>query len=757
MEKLFCRFTIIKYIVRSLLVLFLLLSIGIRSEAQDIIPIIEIEPGTTVEVGEEVYFSATRTTSSGTINLEKARYEWDFGDGYSYKFGTGVPGTSEYYYLMCQGVAATHYFMAPGDYKVTLSVKAWEAYDDDGSPLSVKATSSDSVPIGKGVKQFKIETGLSLIPGMPGTIMVTGNTSRYMRGTIAAYDSVTGMLSVEVTSYGGSETFSSWSMSWDTMPFHQAISTTVHVTGVEPVAGFEIQRAPLNNRLAQYLYVQIPEAYQKNSTKLSVSLIGDKSGEDSLLSKTNLSSEEIVFLDHKPLGIDNYVIQAKLLDSEGRQIPGGIWRDKFSKRYSGIPKVGIDENNSFRVSGELFFPMAPFILDESKMPTYIEKAGINALDMVGYYSTHTPTTWQKYLDAANLQQLKVMGPGRGEYFIDFAPSAANRWKYNHNPDRMAKYVQATKDHPAMFAWNWQDEPNLGGWAEKTYPPTLAAWAYVAHREDPHHPSFNSFVGSDWSKYYGTKPNFFDYLKSGMFMGGKKWSQDILSWDTYPITQRLSPILNFSDMGPYAAYLDAVDRAQANNRYLLPFMSVLQPCKGLTSSIVSEEQVYLETWLNVIHGAKGIIWFNYFDMANTGRWAAMKKFADQIKVLAPAVLQADPSRTIMDTANSGLNRVDTMIREHNGDIFIFAARVTEPEPIEGAKYRGVEPEEITVNFSVSGLSGSTSAMVVDEGRYVSISEGQFADTFNKNTVHIYKISNDKTQTDKNPPKNVRFLN
>jgi hypothetical protein len=142
-------------------------------------------------------------------------------------------------------------------------------------------------------------------------------------------------------------------------------------------------------------------------------------------------------------------------------------------------------------------------------------------------------------------------------------------------------------------------------------------------------------------------------------------------------------------------------------------------------------------MNVIHGAKGIIWFPYFDPPSI-RWAAMKKFADQMKVLAPIVLGPEPIRTVTDDANAALNRVDTMIREKDGTVYIFAARVTEPDPIEKAKYRGIEPESITVNFKVNGLKGNAVAEVVDEGRKVSVMNGRFTDMFLKNAVHIYKI-------------------
>lgn len=645
-------------VIRTLLIGVLILATASIALAQDLIPAIEIQPGTSVEVGEEVYLSATRTTYPDATILGKARYEWDFGDGYYHRFDPSVVAITR------SGIAVTHYYMRPGNFTVTLKVTVWAEWDASGAPV--------------------------------GSPLATNTTTR-----------------------------------------------VISVTGEAPMAGFEIQRAPFHNRLAQYLYVQIPAAYQRNETSLRVTLKGAKGSSSTLLSKSNLAAEERVFLDHKPLTQDDYVVIAELLNAGGARISGGLWRDKFSKRYSGIPKVGIDENNSFRVNGELFFPIGPYMTSVLDFSKYKSQASINMLQTEGYYETHTPASWGDYLSNANASGLVAIGPGRGDYAVTYAPAPANRWQFNHNPDRMAEYVRLGKDSPSLFAWIWQDEPNMGGRPEKVYPPTLAAWAYVCHRDDPQHPAYNLFYGYSWSKYYGTTTqSIYDYLASEPLFGGKKWMQDIFSFDIYPIKARLHPTLNFVDIGPYAAYLDALERIRANNKYLVPVIPTLQPCKERatdTVPAVTETQVYLEAWMNVIHGAKGITWFPFFDMQNTGRWTSMKRFADQMKVLAPVVLEPAPVRTVTDSANAPLNRVDTMIREKDGAVYVFAARVTEPDPIDGAKYTGVEPESITVSFTISGLTGSTAATVVDEVHTHAVTDGKFTDTFAKNAVHIYKIA------------------
>ena len=622
--------------------------------AQGLTPAITVQPDTIIEVGEEIFFSATGTAyPTNPAQLRQARYEWDFGDGYSFKYGSPNPNSSY------SGLAVVHYFMMPGTFNVKLIVSIYTEFDGEGVPTSP--------PVDK-----------------------------------------------------------------------DSIITVIHVTGTAPIAGFEIQHAPFHNRLAQYLYVIIPASYRGNQTTLRVSLSGSGNSNTILLTKNNLASEEKILLDQKSLVQSDYVVIAELLDAGNQLIPGGIWHDKFSKRYPGLPKVGIDENNSIYVNGQLFFPIMPYMTNNDRVQEFIDSAGINGLHTEGWYTSHNVGTWTDYLNKAADKGLLCVGPTRGDY--NQGELAPRRQQFNHDVNRMTEYILNNNNNPAMMMWSWEDEPNMGGRNTKVDLPVLAAWQYITHSNDINHLLYNGFYMYDWSKYYVTGLRSFDYLQSHVLFGGKKWISDVIGGDIYPINYRLSPHLNFADMGPYAAYLDALDRFQTNNKHLVPCIPALQPCEetaGDNTPAVTADQVYLEAWMNVIHGAKGILWFPYF-VRSTMQWKSMKKFADQMKVLAPVVLGPETPRMVTDDANTPLNRVDAMIRENDTCIYLFAARVTEPDLISGAAYQGIEPGSITVNFIVSGLSGPAAAEVMDESRTISVTNGQFTDTFDKNAVHIYRI-------------------
>ncbi len=80
-----------------------------------------IEPGTNVEVGEEVFFDASDfAVAQGLLTVHDDRrdlvFEWEYGDGYRMK--PGFPN----YWDDCTGITCVHFFMRPGDFTVVLTL-----------------------------------------------------------------------------------------------------------------------------------------------------------------------------------------------------------------------------------------------------------------------------------------------------------------------------------------------------------------------------------------------------------------------------------------------------------------------------------------------------------------------------------------------------------------------------------------------------------------------------------------------------------
>ncbi len=629
-------------------------------------PSVSVLPSTTVEVGEAVYFDGESTTYDGdALVFQRARYEWDFGDGYYHRFDPVVTTVQR------SGLSVMHYFMAPGTYTVTMTVTLWETWNNDGTP------SGDPL---------------------------------------------------------------------DT----QTDTVEITVTGEAPLSGFEIQRPPFYNRVSQYLYVQIPSAHRGGATQLKVSLIGDSEGTNVLLApKNNLSAEEIVLLDMSSLNSDNYVVQAELLDSENTRISGGLWRDKFD--WQGVPLVAINKDNSFVVGGELHFPISAFMVLKESLGSYKSQASLNTVQTYGAwegfrgFADLTQANWGTYVSAAAAAGLQVVGPGRGEYAGQwYTTHVANRWVFNSSIDQMTGWINDVKSGSTMFAWIWDDEPNLGSRWEKIYPPTLAAWRYNTHLTDYNRPSWNLLYGYDWSPYY-TVNTAWDYLGSANLFGGKKWSQDVFAFDIYELSFRRTthPAVDNKTKGPHQMYLEALDRIKSQNKDLIPIFPTLQPCPEFNGDPeVLPEQTYMQAWMNVCNGAKGLMWFPLFVVADIN-WTAMKTFADQMVTYQSIILDTPPSNSVSDNSDESLNRVDTLIREKNGTTYIWATRITEPVAVTGSLFTGEEPETITTTFTCSdtGVNGEVGVLEMDDSgnhgyHTVTATNGVFQDTLPTYAVRLY---------------------
>jgi hypothetical protein len=100
-----------------------------------------------------------------------------------------------------------------------------------------------------------------------------------------------------------------------------------------------------------------------------------------------------------------------------------------------------------------------------------------------------------------------------------------------------------------------------------------------------------------------------------------------------------------------------------------------------------------------------------------------------------VLSPETEHTVTDTADARGNRVDTMVREKDGYLYVFAVRLTEPD----TEWDEVmEPDTLTVTFTAD-VELATTAEVFDEARTIAVSNNGFTDAFGREAVHIYKIA------------------
>jgi hypothetical protein len=510
------------------------------------------------------------------------------------------------------------------------------------------------------------------------------------------------------------------------------------VSGTAPLAGFELWHAPFHARIAQYIYAQIPSTITANSQNVLKATVRKSSDNEivaTLLEKSGLKKEERFLLKNADLPNGTYYLLVEILDPAQNCLSS--IKEKIAKPYDGAPKVGINENNAIMVGGKLFFPVTPWLLNTEEYPAWAGNY-VNSCYGEGWYPSHSTTTWTDYVTVAEKHNLFMIGPSRWDGLGEV------NYEKNANPLKIVEYVNATKSKTMMGMWMWKDEPNLGGRACEVPAEVMDGWSYLSHVNDPQHPVACNLYGFDYLSYYNPPRTYVDYLGSEAYFGGKKrFCFDVTGFDIYPIHFGTHESLKGKRV--MAEYVAAFDRMRQNNYDLIPSMSFIevQDIGDRPTPPPTPDQILMEAWLSVIHGAKGINWFPYFGKTPPESFNAMGKFYKQMVKFGSVILSAPCPRPFSSSATAPSNRVDGLLRDYvvNTDtsIYLFTARLTEPDS-SASFVNWKEPDSIVATFTVAGLSGRT-VEVEGENRTLASTGDSFRDTFRKNAVHVYRIGKD----------------
>ena len=133
-----------------------------------------------------------------------------------------------------------------------------------------------------------------------------------------------------------------------------------------------------------------------------------------------------------------------------------------------------------------------------------------------------------------------------------------------------------------------------------------------------------------------------------------------------------------------------------------------------------------TYLAVNHGAKGLIYYSYFNIRDDAdyatRWPQIKEIASEIDRLKPVILsiqQANDNDIVCSNDN-----IDFKLMKEDGAYYLFAVNIKK-EPITGVQFQDKQvgkPEMTRVLF--------------ENGRQISLNNGKFIDNFGPYEVHVY---------------------
>lgn len=504
----------------------------------------------------------------------------------------------------------------------------------------------------------------------------------------------------------------------------------------------ELYMADPEVRIAQKIYCQIKDVSSTDKIKVYLDniLIFEKNG--------NLKEEEVFIADYRSLKADNHELRVIVLD-ENETVLASVSKE-WKTLHDGIPKVGINENNAICVNGKPFFPITTFMLDKSKFSDWPNKAPfdisscINTLYAEGYYPVHDINSWKDYIQSGWDKGWYVAGPERWDGFNSESPR-------DSDTNKLAEYVNYTKDMPGLFAWNWDDEPNTGGSHEYNPATTCREWMKITHANDTNHPVWNLYYGYDYthdgSEWHHNRIKEYSYLYNENIFGEKTAVADVISLDYYPYEYE-----SWHEWVSLDDYTLALDRAREWNYDLFPIATCIEtqdlhdpnaeghnsPCgwalrngRSWTPGPTPQELKNL-IWVSIIHGVKSIQLFHWFCSTPEENIATLIEAKINIESLAPVILGPEEEKMIISDEELDGGRIDILVKKYEGKIYLFAANIM------------VKNER--VKFKFPELTHGTNIEVYDEDRNIIANQGYFEDSFSELDVHIYTIADKTSSTD-----------
>ncbi|MDR3763325.1 MAG: hypothetical protein P4M01_04445 [Acidobacteriota bacterium] len=425
------------------------------------------------------------------------------------------------------------------------------------------------------------------------------------------------------------------------------------------------------------------------------------------------------------------------------------WTEAFSKPAAGTPTIGIDENNNLVHNGNKLFPITPWLMNADNVNGWLSAGYINANGFLSQYAnSYSVSQYKTFMEGTDTSAaLNCLSTGT----LSIGPGTGRGGDYN----TIGAYASALTNEACVLGWFGYDEASVNGIATST----LTALASNVHAVDNNHPVFYDdatfpYLHQEW--YYPTLV------------------ADVYSSDNYPICYS-NPFWNVGQR-TFTDWVHDLDREANANYNLVPNWNIIEAVRLDTSNYpnfvctsanhdataLSSTIIYNEAWMAIIHGRKGLSWYNDAYPSGTTTYSpvcsadtSMACFpanpstqgiglvTGQIASITPNSLLGYTTRTVSTNqttncvygGNTG-TRVDASVSEDSNYIWIYAARLTDP----GCSSTENSLSALSTTITVSGLSGSsTVADWVTSNRTFSMTNGAFTDTFSPWGVHIYRIS------------------
>ncbi len=390
--------------------------------------------------------------------------------------------------------------------------------------------------------------------------------------------------------------------------------------------------------------------YKVGSVKLSCKVF---SGDNVVMQKTIKPKAGVnkITMDARRIPVGEYKIIVDLMD------PSGIVADTrdlvLKKLTAGTakPTVYTDEYGRTIRNGKPYFPFGfyfgPNPNSDGSYKEHIDRISNSPFNTImpygiNVYNLGTIREYLDYLDKKNvciLYSLKDILKGIAYY-------EENMLGLGDEKGQITGIVNAFKDHPALLGWYLNDE------APPKFQSRLMERYRMVKALDANHPTWSVLCDPG---------SLFAYLETC----------DVLGTDPYPINR--APITTAAN---WAA---ATVKVSGGHRSVWMVPQVMDwNCYGYDKTVraPSLDEMIVMSYLCLIEGAKGMIYYSYFDLQRDTlgfdkRWKDVMVMGNEIEKLIPAVMSIKKPMSLNVQSNSEDIR-QRVFADDNGKNFVLMA-------------------------------------------------------------------------------------
>ena len=393
--------------------------------------------------------------------------------------------------------------------------------------------------------------------------------------------------------------------------------------------------------------------YKVGSIKLDCQI---KSGDQTIIQKTITPTAGMnkITMNAGRLPVGDYTIVVKLVDPSGAV---ALQRDMtLTKHPAGAPKptVYIDEYGRTIRNGKPFFPFGfyfgPAPNRDGSYKAHIDRISNSPFNTIMPYginsdSLGTIKEYLDYLDSKNvciLYSLKDILKGIAYYEENMLGLGDEKGQING-------IVNAFKGHPAVLGWYLNDE------APPKYQDRLIERYRMVRALDANHPTWSVLCDPG---------SLFAYLETC----------DVLGTDPYPINR--APITTVSN------WASATVKVADGHRSVWMVPQVMDwNCYNYDreTRAPSLDEMTVMSYLCLIEGAKGMIYYSYFDLQRDSlgfdkRWNDVMVMGREIEKIIPAALSIKkPSKLTLQTSSQDLHY--KAMSDDNGKTYLLLANTS----------------------------------------------------------------------------------